>query len=250
MLAFLKKIFGVGKVRRRGVSGAAAEADLARVEVEIRGAGRGGEAARLYNRAGDLYLVKGDRAAALNRYGRAIDNYLHSGEYDNAMAVCRKIIRVVPEVIRTRRTLAWLCIGKGFLEIAREHVEVYVQASRDAELHSMAVQQVMLMSQYVDQVEFRHFLAEKLEELGDPEAGRRVREGMASEAVRNAGWTAVVFGAMLTPDEMRLASRQGVEIRAPIGEAGSDDFERLLFDPEAAKKPTAEGGRGEGEPVD
>ena len=188
------------------------------------------------NRAGDLYLVKGDRQDALRRYGEAIDAYLQSGEYDNAMAVCRKIIRVVPEVIRTRRTLAWLCLGKGFLEIAREHIEAYAAASIEAELEPLAVQHLLLMAQYVDRPEFRDFLAEKLKELGDDEAADRVREGKAAEGVRAAGWTPVVFAAMLTPDELRKAATEGFEIKAPIGEVGADEFESLLFDPEAAAK--------------
>lgn len=238
MLDFLKRIFG-----GQGGRGAP-EGDLARLEEELRKVGQGRDSARLANRAGDLYLVKGERERALQRYGTAIDNYLHAGEYDNAMAVCRKIIRVVPEVIRTRRTLAWLCLGKGFLEIAREHIDAYVQASREAELHSLAVQQLLLMAQFVDREDFRLFLVEKLEELGEHAAAESVRKGHAKDAVRNAGWSAVVFAAMLTPEEMRMATERGVEIHPPAADAGTDEFEDLLFDPEAAAK-AKQGGEGE-----
>ncbi|MGD2217062.1 MAG: hypothetical protein PVJ64_09905 [Gemmatimonadales bacterium] len=210
--------------------------DLERIEEELKKIGHGYEAARLLNRAGDLYLVKGDRQSALKRYGDAIDAYLQSGEYDNAMAVCRKIIRVVPEVIRTRRTLAWLCLGKGFLEIAREHIEAYTAASIEADLEPLAVQHLLLMAQYVDRPEFRDFLAEKLAQLSDEEAAERVRESKAADGVRAAGWTPVVFAAMLTPEELRRAANEGHEIKAPTGEAGGDAIENLLFDPEAAAR--------------
>jgi len=235
MLDFLKKLFG-GSERSEGGAGAVmASDDLERIERELEKVSHGREAARLLNRAGDLYLGKGERPTALQRYGDAIDAYLQSGEYDNAMAVCRKIIRVVPEVIRTRRTLAWLCLGKGFLEIAREHIEAYTHASIESELEPLAVQHLQLMAQYVDRPDFREFLAEKLDELGDAEAAEQVRTGEASENVRTAGWTPVVFAAMLTPEELRTAVEKGVDIKAPTDQVGSDEFDALLFDPEAAK---------------
>lgn len=238
MLGFLKRLFG-GSERRAGKGAAVAvlaSDDVDRIERELEKAEHGREAARLLNRAGDLYLVRNDRQNALQRYGGAIDAYLQSGEYDNAMAVCRKIIRVVPEVIRTRRTLAWLCLGKGFLEIAREHVDAYTAASIEADLQGLAVQHLLLMAQYVDRPEFRSFLAEKLEQLGDSTAAERVREGRATEAVRAAGWTPVVFAALLTPDELRRAADMGVEIQAPTDEKGADKFDSLLIDPEGAGK--------------
>ncbi len=238
MLGFLERLFGKSESREsRTTAAVMASDDLERIEEELKKITHGYEAARLLNRAGDLYLVKGDRQKALGRYGDAIDAYLQAGEYDNAMAVCRKIIRVVPEVIRTRRTLAWLCLGKGFLEIAREHIEAYTAASIEADLSPLAVQHLLLMAQYVDRPEFRDFLTDKLVELGDHEAAERVREGKAAEGVRAAGWTPVVFAAMLTPEELRRAATEGFEIKAPTGEAGVvDELESLLFDPEGAAR--------------
>ncbi len=240
-MRFIKKILkGPEKPDSAGdASAIMASEDLERIEQELKKVGHGYEAARLLNRAGDLYLVKSDRERALKRYGEAIDAYLQSGEYDNAMAVCRKIIRVVPEVIRTRRTLAWLCLGKGFLEIAREHIEAYVHASKEAALELLAVQHLLLMSQYVDRADFREFLAGQLIELGDEKAAGRVREGKARDGVRAAGWTPVVFAAMLTPDDLRHAAEKGVEIKAPTDAGGANEvsikgFEALLIDPDAA----------------
>lgn len=243
MLGFLKKVFGGSESRSRGLSsGAVAGEDLERIEEELAKTGHGYEAARLLNRAGDLYLARGDRQAALKRYGDAIDAYLRSGEYDNAMAVCRKIIRVVPEVIRTRRTLAWLCLGKGFLEIAREHVEVYVTASREAQLEPLALQQLQLMAQFVEAGEFRDFLIAKIAELGYADAAERVRANLPSESARTAGWSAVVFAAMLTPEELRRATEEGVELKAPSADPASDNFDSLLIDVEpGSSKPPTEG---------
>jgi tetratricopeptide (TPR) repeat protein len=236
MFGFLKRLFG-GSSRQVNSASVVASEDLGRIEKELEKAAGGRQAARLLNKAGDLYLVQGARQTALKRYGDAIDAYLQAGEYDNAMAVCRKIIRVVPEVIRTRRTLAWLCLGKGFLEIAREHIEAYTSASIDAELESLAVQHLVLMAQYVDRSDFRDFLADKLDELGDSDAAARVREGMASEDMRSAGWAPVVFAAMLTPEELRQALSEGVDIQAPAS-SGQDRLEGLLIDPETGSRVT------------
>lgn len=243
MFGFLKKVFG-GSAERpgRGDSAIMASEDLHRIEQELARLGQSHEAARLFNRAGDLYLVKGDRQRALKRYGDAIDAFLQSGEYDNAMAVCRKIIRVVPEVIRTRRTLAWLCLGKGFLEIAREHIDAYATASIEASLEPLALQQLQLMAQFVDRDDFRGFLADKIAQLGDAGAAERVRQGMAKEGVRAAGWSAVVFAAMLTPEELRQAADAGVELRAPTGEVVTDNFDKLLIDPEPGGPRSPSGG--------
>ena len=235
MFGFLKKVFRNSEERpgRGDSAGIMASDDLDRIEQELARIGHGPDASRLLNRAGDLYLVKGDRQSALKRYGDAIDAFLQSGEYDNAMAVCRKIIRVVPEVIRTRRTLAWLCLGKGFLEIAREHIDAYVSASVEAGLEPLALQQLSLMAQFVERDDFRDFLADKISQLGDDRAAKRVREGRAKEGVRAAGWSAVVFAAMLTPEELRHAADAGVELRAPTGEVVADNFDNLLIDPES-----------------
>ncbi len=233
MLGFLKRIFYTR--RSDGESSESqqvvASEDLARIEAELAKA-PGRHAARLQNRAGDLYLVKGERTTALRHYGDAIDAYLQSGEYDNAMAVCRKIIRVVPEVIRTRRTLAWLCLGKGFLEIAREHVDAYIDASRDAGLESLAVQQLRLMAQYVDRADFREFLAEKLDDLDDTDGATGVREGRVSDSVRGGGWTPVVFAAMLTPEELK----KGVELEVPLQDHAGVDFDSLVFEYDAGEE--------------
>ena len=76
-------------------------------------------------------------------------------------------------------------------------------------------------------------------ELNDTATAARVREGRASEGVKAAGWSAVVFAAMLTPEELRRAADEGVELRAPAGEVASDNFDSLLIDlePGSSRKP-------------
>ena len=50
----------------------------------------------LYNRVGDLYLKINDTPAAVRSYERAVDLYADQGFFNNAIALCGKILRVNP----------------------------------------------------------------------------------------------------------------------------------------------------------
>lgn len=84
-----------------------------------------GEAAALYNRAGDVLLGGNDLESALDLYGRAIDDFIEADRFDAAIALCRKVIRTVPAVVRTRCTLTWLSIGAGYTAQAADYATQY-----------------------------------------------------------------------------------------------------------------------------
>ncbi len=92
------------------------------------------------------------------------------------------------------------------------------------------------MAQYVDRPDFREFLADKLSALGADNAAALVRAGKATTDIKDAGWTPVVYAAMLTPEELRQAAAEGVEIKAPVDDK-SDRLDRLLIDPEPGPAP-------------
>ncbi len=50
----------------------------------------------LYNELGDIYLRAEDRVQAVMSFEKAVDNYEKVALYNNAVAVCKKILRVVP----------------------------------------------------------------------------------------------------------------------------------------------------------
>ncbi|HEX5869201.1 MAG TPA: tetratricopeptide repeat protein, partial [Longimicrobium sp.] len=50
----------------------------------------------LWNRVGDLHLRIGETERAVEAYERAVASYAESGLYNNAIALCRKILRLVP----------------------------------------------------------------------------------------------------------------------------------------------------------
>jgi len=50
----------------------------------------------LYNELGDIYLRADDRMQAVASFDKAVDHYEKVALYNNAVAVCKKILRVVP----------------------------------------------------------------------------------------------------------------------------------------------------------
>ena len=51
----------------------------------------------LYNRVGDLYVRVGELDSAVEHYDKAVDLYREAYLPNNAIAVCKKIIRNVPD---------------------------------------------------------------------------------------------------------------------------------------------------------
>ncbi len=81
----------------------------------------------LFNRVGDL-LVRVDRKQeALTSYQEAIDLYLQAELPNNAIAVCRKLIRNYPDHPSTFLRMGRIRGGQGFLTDARQNFLTYVE---------------------------------------------------------------------------------------------------------------------------
>ncbi|HER43475.1 MAG TPA: tetratricopeptide repeat protein, partial [Candidatus Eisenbacteria bacterium] len=52
--------------------------------------------ANLFNELGDIYLKADERLQAVSSFEKAVENYEKVALYNNAVAVCKKILRVVP----------------------------------------------------------------------------------------------------------------------------------------------------------
>lgn len=53
----------------------------------------------LFNELGDIYLRSNDKVQAVSSFEKAIENYEKVALYNNAIAVCKKVLRVVPDRI-------------------------------------------------------------------------------------------------------------------------------------------------------
>ena len=129
----------------------------------------GGDAV-YFNQAGDLCASVQQPIAALEYYGHSIDSYVKADRFDAATAVCKKVIRLSPRVVRAHCTLAWLAIGKGFVPEAQQFIEHYLVAAAVSERELVARHQVKRMSTIADAEPLRIYLAERLLDLGDDQA--------------------------------------------------------------------------------
>lgn len=194
------------------------ERELRALEAEA-GAAPTGSGGKFLNRAGDLCAQAGQRARALSYYGRAIDSYLEGGRFDAAGGVCRKLLRISPDAVRARCTLAWLAIGKGLAGDATREMTQYVRAASQAGQGKIARKQLHLMAQATPGPALHRLIAELLLELGDETGAERLLQaagdGEGEEetlpADQEVHWARVLRAALMGPDELLLAPEDAEE---------------------------------------
>jgi tetratricopeptide (TPR) repeat protein len=81
----------------------------------------------VYNRIGDLYLKANEPGAAVQAYERAADLYGEQGFFNNAIALCGKILRVNPGRIQTYLKLAQLHARKNVVIEAKKNLLEYLE---------------------------------------------------------------------------------------------------------------------------
>jgi tetratricopeptide (TPR) repeat protein len=86
----------------------------------------------LYNRVGDLYRRIGDVNRAVEYYEMAVDGHLAAGFYNNAIALCNKILRNKPNFHSAYLKLGKIGAAKGFLSDARRHFLEYAERMQQA----------------------------------------------------------------------------------------------------------------------
>jgi tetratricopeptide (TPR) repeat protein len=79
----------------------------------------------LYNRVGDIYLKQGNVADAVDYYEKAVDHYVDTGFYNNAIALCNKILRSSPGRSSIYYKLGKISAHKGFKGDAKQNFLEY-----------------------------------------------------------------------------------------------------------------------------
>src|SRR5687767_576912 len=69
----------------------------------------------LYNRVGDLMVRQGQVSEAVKYYERAVDLYAEGGFFNNAIALCNKILRTSPGRASIYYKLGKISAKKGFV---------------------------------------------------------------------------------------------------------------------------------------
>lgn len=159
---------------KSGISMASLSAMLRSMEARAKQTEYPDQRARILNLAGDLCFDAGERERALDYYGRAIDMHIAHHEYSAAVAICQKIIRLTPEVVRARCTLAWMAIARGLIQEAQGRIAEYKEAAEDAGQERLARAHLLMMAEVIDDRDVLVTIAESLIELGDVENADRV----------------------------------------------------------------------------
>ncbi|HEX6924333.1 MAG TPA: hypothetical protein VF167_02835 [Longimicrobiaceae bacterium] len=205
------------------------ERELASLEEQARSASPGYET-QFLNRAGNLCVEAGMPQRALAYFGRAIDAYLESGRFSAAEVLCRKVLRISPEAVRARCTLAWLAIGKGMRTETEEEIADYVRAAQRAGKEGLAARQLVMMAEAATRIELRERLAEHLVELGaDVDADRVLglvyaeRNGLRPPPAQDEGklWAKLLRAALMGPQELKEQQTGPAEDGEDAGEPGA-----------------------------
>jgi tetratricopeptide (TPR) repeat protein len=187
------------------------EQELQLLERQAREASPGYET-QFLNRAGNLCVEAGSPKRALGYYGRAIDAYLESGRFSAAEVVCKKLLRMAPDAVRARCTLAWLAIGKGYRSGTDEELADYVRAAEKANREPLAAKQLRMMAEAAVSPDLREVIGEHLLELGDAEGADEVfggvfleRNGLRPAPVTDEGklWGKLLRAALMGPEELK-----------------------------------------------
>jgi tetratricopeptide (TPR) repeat protein len=151
----------------------------------------------LYNRVGDLYLKVSDTASAVRHYERAVELYADQGFFNNAIALCGKILRVNPGRTTTYLHLARLHARKNVVIEAKRNLLEYLermnaqgqldeafgavkafadQFSGSPDIRGMLVELLRAASRGAHAREELDQLCEQLQSSGEPAGSRQARE--------------------------------------------------------------------------
>jgi tetratricopeptide (TPR) repeat protein len=162
------------EAEKPAISQASLSAMLRSMETRAKQAEYPDQRARILNLAGDLCFDAAERERALDYYGRAIDIHINHHEYSAAVGICQKIVRLTPEVVRARCTLAWMAIARGLVQEAEKRISEYKEAAETSGQGRMARAHLLMMAEVIENRDLLVAIAESLIELGDAENADRV----------------------------------------------------------------------------
>lgn len=121
----------------------------------------------LFNRLGDLYLRVGDVERASVLHERAVDMYAELGFFNNAIALCNKILRQSPNRVSVYYKLGKISAKKGFISDAKQN---FLEYSRRMQKTGKVDEAFRALKEFADlcpdQDDVRLMLAEQLNRAG------------------------------------------------------------------------------------
>ncbi len=191
---------------------------------EFEESGEGVPDPSLYNRVGDLEIKDGDSGAAIRAYEQAADLYTEQGFFNNAIALCSKILRLNPGRSPTYLRLAQLNARKNFVGEAKKNLVEYVERMDALNHREEAFGAVsMFADQFSGNPDIRLMLVELLRASSRAQEAKAQLEKLASELEASGDTT----GARETRE--RLAAIGDEEIVAPASRPRADPMSGLVF---------------------
>src|ERR1700712_41982 len=121
----------------------------------------------LYNRVGDLMLRQGNTAEAVTYYEKAVDLYAEGGFFNNAIALCNKILRQSPGRSVVYYKLGKISAKKGFRSDAKQNFLEYADRMQQSGHIDEAFRALKEFADLVpDQEDVRQMLHAKYEHEG------------------------------------------------------------------------------------
>ena len=117
----------------------------------------------LFNRVGDMMLRQGNVSEAVDYYERAVDRYADTGFFNNAIALCNKILRHSPGRATVYYKLGRISAQKGLKHDARANFLEYADRMQKAGKIDEAFRALKEFTELCpDQDDFRLVLADQL----------------------------------------------------------------------------------------
>lgn len=179
----------------------------------------------LYNRVGDLLTRLGNTAEAVTLYERAVDLYTEGGFFNNAIALCNKVLRASPGRASIYYKLGKISAAKGFKSEAKENFLEYADRMQKGGKIDEAFRALKEFAELVpDQDDVRLMLAEQLTKAGKQAEALQQLEILYGR-YENDGQTAE---AQATAERMK-AIDPTFEPKAGAGKSASKDRDDLIF---------------------
>lgn len=133
----------------------------------------------LFNRIGDLHLRLGRQADAVRCYEDAADRYAAAGFYNNAIALCNKALRYMPDRAEIYLKLGRYSGEQGFFTDARRWFLEYAQRMERAGRLEQALRALEEFADISGDAEIRELLGQQYEVHGNvPAAVAQYRRAM------------------------------------------------------------------------
>src|SRR5437762_4217865 len=121
----------------------------------------------LFNRAGDLMVKQGNTADAVDYYEKAVDHYAEGGFFNNAIALCNKILRTSPGRATVYYKLGRISAEKGFKADAKQNFLEYADRMQKGGKIDEAFRALAEFADLCpDQTDIRLMLADQLTKAG------------------------------------------------------------------------------------